>query len=141
MARHPYEDILNRERPVSARARMSRVDRAAQFAPFAALTGYDGVIRETARLTDTRTELEEQEKEILDRKLNRLIQMGAEGPEVPITCFVPDERKSGGAYQTITGKIARVRLHSRAVQLADGREIPLEDIVAIGDIRDEDWAE
>ena len=105
MARHPYEDILNRERPVSTRARMSRVDRAAQFAPFAALTGYDGVIRETARLTDTRTELEEQEKEILDRKLNRLIQMGAEGRRCPLPASSPTNGKAGAPIRRLQARL------------------------------------
>ena len=106
MGKHPYEEILYRERPeLYGRPRMSRIDRAAQFAPFAALTGYEAVIRETERCTDTRMELEEQEKESLDRRLGALVRLGESAPAVEITCFVPDERKSGGAYQSITGKI------------------------------------
>lgn len=135
MGKHPYEEILYRERPeLYGRPRMSRIDRAAQFAPFAALTGYEAVIRETERCTDTRMELEEQEKESLDRRLGTLVRLGESAPAVEITCFVPDERKSGGAYQSITGKIKAVDLHARVIRLRDGRTITLENVVSISDV-------
>ena len=104
-----YFEILSREHPTSKKyPRMSRMNRAAQFAPFAALTGYEESIEETARLTDRRIELSEYEIEELNEKLNFIQEHIKERPEVTITYFQPDERKEGGAYITVTGKVRRI---------------------------------
>lgn len=104
-----YFEILSREHPTSKKhPRMSRMNRAAQFAPFAALTGYEESIEETARLTDRKIELSEYEIEELNAKLNFIQEHIKERPEVTITYFQPDERKEGGAYITVTGKVRRI---------------------------------
>lgn len=132
MTKHPYEDILHRQRPEPiGRLRMPLTDRAAQFAPFAALTGYDRVIAETGRLTVSRVELEEQEKQHLDRCLNLLYRLGEAAPRVRITHFVPDCRKNGGVYLTKEGRIRRILPHRGLVQMEDGNEISFEQIVKI----------
>ena len=103
---HRYDDIIGLPHHVSDRhAHMSGTDRAAQFAPFAALTGHDASIRETARLTDQPMELTEDHKAMLDRTLQYLLEHIEERPEVTITYFVPDNKKSGGAYVSTTGRI------------------------------------
>ena len=100
-----YNDIIDLPHHISTtRPRMSMLDRAAQFSPFAALTGYDAAIKETGRLTGQRIELTEECRAVLDRKQQVLLENLAEHPEVSVTYFVPDERKSGGAY--VTGKNA-----------------------------------
>ena len=124
-----YEAIIDMEHHVSSRhERMARLDRAAQFAPFAALTGYGAVIRETARLTDRKMELSENMKEELERKLKELCARNCEGE---ITFFVPDGRKEGGAYVTAEGRVKKTDDAERAVVLEDGTRIPVEDIVDI----------
>lgn len=124
-----YEDILHLSHPVSSRrAPMSMVDRAAQFAPFAALTGHDGVIQETARVTEPPVELTESRRAELDGWLRRLSDMVEEQPKVAITCFVPDVRKAGGAYVRTVGRVKRVDGFARKVMLVDGSEIPMDGI-------------
>lgn len=103
-------------------------DRAAQFSPFAALTGYDAAIRETARLTDKKLVLDEETCALLDRKQQYLCEIIAEKPEITVTYFVPDERKDGGSYVTVIGKLRRIDLCARHLLLTDGRNIPLDDI-------------
>lgn len=123
-----YHDIIHLPHHVSARRpHMSILSRAAQFSPFAALTGYEDSIRETARLTDVRVELDECAKAALDAKL----QMLQGNPRIPvsITYFVPDSRKPGGAYVTAAGPVRKI--DGRTVQLADRTEIPIEDIIEI----------
>ena len=101
-----YEDIIHLPHHVSSvHPHMPVSDRAAQFAPFAALTGYGDVIKETARQTDAKPELSEDEKEILDYKIQLACGLSGEKPGVRITYFVPDEKKSGGAYHTAEGRI------------------------------------
>lgn len=101
-----YEDIINLPHHVSERhARMSMLDRVAQFSPFAALTGYDAAIEETARLTDAKIELDESEKDLLNKRLREAL---ASGTHVRISYFLPDERKVGGAYVCITGKVKKL---------------------------------
>ena len=101
-----YDDIINLPHPSSAKhPRMPMSDRAAQFSPFAALTGHGAAIEETARLTDRRIELTEEEKTVLDEKLRLLLETGGEGM---ITYFLPDERKDGGAYVTKLGTIKKI---------------------------------
>ena len=104
--------------------------RAAQFAPFAALTGFDEEIEETARLTDIKVELDEYQKAELNDKL-LFLNNSEDDEEVSITYFVPDKKKSGGAYLTITGAVAKIREYERDVIMEDGMQIPIDDIFAI----------
>lgn len=110
---------------------MPRLSRAAQFAPFAALTGYDAEIRETARLTREQAELDEDQKAALDEKLRLLLLRRGERPQVAIFCFVPDGRKSGGAYVTVTGRFRNVDPLARTVILEDAPPVPIERIYEI----------
>ena len=106
---HRYDDIINLPHHVSAvRKRMSMHDRAAQFSPFAALTGYDDAIDETARLTDKQFELSEDERNRLDEQLRLIADRIEEQPELEVTYFQPDELKEGGAYLTTRGCVRRI---------------------------------
>ena len=119
-----YEDLMHLPHHVSAtRPRMSMHDRAAQFAPFAALAGYDAAIRETARTTETRPELDEYEREDIGERLCRILRGDAE-QEACVTYFRPDERRAGGAVRKIDAENA-------AVVMADGRRIPIGEITAL----------
>ena len=124
-----YDDIINLPHPTSAKhPRMSMADRAAQFSPFAALVGHGSAIRETARLTNRKIELTEDEKAILDEKLYLLLDTGE---EAVFTYFLPDEKKDGGSYVTVAGSIKKLDLRSRRVVLTGGAIIPVEDILQI----------
>lgn len=128
--RHPYEDILSVPRPTAhVRPLMPRQDRAAQFAPFAALTGHDAAIRETARTTQARRQLSEDEKLILDRKQQFLLEQVHQHPQVTVTYFQPDTRKAGGAYQVFTGHVRALDTFRRLLRTMEGRDIPVDDIV------------
>ena len=127
-----YEDILNLPHHVSkTRPQMSMLDRVAQFSPFAALTGYDDAIKETGRLTDEKIEMDEDRKAALDMKQAYLIEMIDEQPEISITYFLPDAKKSGGAYVTVTGNLKRFDEYERLLILTDGKKIPMDDIADI----------
>ena len=127
-----YSDIIALPHHVSkTRPQMSMQERAAQFSPFAALTGYDAAINETGRLTDEKVELGEETKSILDRKQQYLIDMISDQPEIAVTYFVPDERKSGGAYVTVTGNLKRIDEYERLMLMTNGTKIPLDDIMDI----------
>lgn len=127
-----YDDIIDLPRPTSSKhPRMSLSDRAAQFSPFAALSGHEAAIRETARLTDRRIELDEDVKVELDRKLRLVAEHLAERPRVSITFFEADVRKEGGSYRTVTGPIKRIDDVRRLVIMGDGWEIPIDDISGI----------
>ena len=127
-----YDDIINLPHHVSAtRPQMSMMDRAAQFSPFAALTGYDDAIKETGRLTDEKIEMDEDRKAALDMKQAYLIEMIDEQPEISITYFLPDTKKSGGAYVTVTGNLKRFDEYERLLILTDGKKIPMDDIADI----------
>lgn len=105
---HKYDDIINLPHYTSSkRPRMAMIDRAAQFSPFAALTGYDAAVKETARLTEDRVELDEYQKSALNDRLQILQERLSDTPVISIKYFVPDERKSGGAYCTETGIIKK----------------------------------
>lgn len=124
-----YDDIIALPHPHSCRhPNMPVSDRAAQFAPFAALTGYGAAIRETARLTDPKTELDEDAKAILDQKQQILIQAADEHPEVTVTYFVPDTKKSGGVYVSVSGQFKKLDPNKRLLILNGGTSIPLDDI-------------
>ncbi len=127
-----YEDILHLPRPVSQRhARMSPADRAAQFSPFAALTGYEETVAETARLTQSRIELGPDATQELDRALAHIRQILPARPRVCLTYFQPDKTKSGGSYRTAAGKAARLDSHQGVLMLEDGRRFFFRDILEI----------
>ncbi|MDD4113895.1 MAG: hypothetical protein PHC56_12830 [Herbinix sp.] len=124
-----YDDIINLPHHVSkTHLPMAIPDRAAQFSPFAALAGYDGAIKETARLTDERVELDEAEKNILDQKLRIVEEQLCNEPEITVTFFQPDEKKVGGAYVSISGIVNKIDYYKRAVLMQDGTRIEIEDI-------------
>ena len=128
----PYDDIINLPHHVSrTRPQMPRADRAAQFAPFSALVGYGAALMETARLTDRRIELEEDDRAALDRKQQELLERIGERPEVAVTWFVPDARKEGGQYITTVGRLKRIDEVRRVMVLVDRTEIPLDDVFDI----------
>ena len=124
-----YDDIIDLPRPKSKHEPMPMSDRAAQFSPFAALTGYGDAIDETARLTDRRIELSEEESAELDYKQQYLATLDA--PTVTVTYFVPDERKSGGAYVTHTGVLKRVDEVESMVVFKNGLRVPLDEVMDI----------
>ena len=124
-----YDEILSLPHHVSkTRPQMPMSDRAAQFAPFAALTGYDSAIKETGRLTDERIELDEEALTALDRKYQLLIEALDDAPEVTIIYFQPDERKAGGQYVSATGTVKKVDTFGRRILLQDGTRIPLDSV-------------
>ena len=128
----PYDDIIDLPHHVSRNhPQMSMHDRAAQFAPFAALTGYEAEVGETARLTAQKRELDAQETEELNRQLAAIIEHLSECPEVTVEYFVPDERKAGGAYVTVTRRVRHVSLPEKILVMEDGTVIDLEDVVAM----------
>ncbi len=131
-----YDDIINMPRPMSkTRKHMSNHDRAAQFAPFAALTGYDEAVSETARLTDRVIDLDEYEKDEINRKLCYL--RDNMDTTVKITFFVPDEKKEGGEYKTTEAEIVKIRYYERELILNTGEVIAIDKIAAIeGDVFD-----
>ena len=126
----PYDDIIALSHPISARhPRMPASNRAAQFAPFAALTGYDAALLETARKTDRQIVPDENVKDTLDQKQQLLCHAAPKQPTVTVTCFVPDRRKEGGAYVTRSGRFRSIDPHRRLLLLADGTAIPLDNIL------------
>lgn len=131
-----YKDIINLPHKQSAkRPHMSLLDRAAQFAPFAALTGYDEAIKETGRLVSEKIELSEEDLNLLNMKYQILIDRLDEKQEVKFTYFVPDEAKNGGAYVTTQGIVKKVDDFERLITLYDGTKIFMDDVLTIeGDI-------
>ncbi len=126
-----YDDIINLPHPTSPRhPRMPMIDRAAQFTPFQALTGYGAAIQETARITGEKVELTEEEKAVLDEKLRFLADTGN---EAAFTYFQPDGRKSGGAYVTALGAMKKLDPLVGRLTLTDGTAIPIEDILEVED--------
>ena len=127
-----YDDIIDRQHPAPFRhKRMPSGIRAAQFAPFAALAGYDDAVTETARLTEPQLELDEERLALLNEKLHAVLDIVRELPEVTITFFEPDSKKAGGAYQSVTGRIRRIDEVSREVIFADRTVIAMDAICAI----------
>lgn len=130
--KNDYSDILDHPHYVSkTRPQMSELERAAQFSPFAALTGYDAAISETGRLTDEKIELGEETKAVLDMKQQYLLDMISDQPEITVTYFIPDTKKSGGAYVSVTGNLKRIDEYERLMLLSTGEKIPLDDIMDI----------
>ena len=143
---HPYDAIIALPHHVSVRRHgMSRHDRAAQFAPFAALTGHDAAIRETARLTDGRIELDEDRKAVLNRTLQLLLNRIALQPEITVTYFLPDSKKDGGSYTVVSGNLKKIDDFTHSLILTNGLSIPMEQIVRLDQPDDEsfsqDWNE
>ena len=131
MKRNDYSDIINRPHHVSkTRPRMPRLNRAAQFSPFAALTGYEDLISEAARHTEEKRVLDEDRKAELDRLLNLLLYREEE-VEAEFTFFCPDRRKSGGEYITERGFVLRYDEFAQSVTLSTGRTVPVNDIFSI----------
>lgn len=129
---HKYDDIIHLSHPVSTRhPQMPMINRAAQFAPFAALTGHDAAICETARLTDEKMELDEYEIEEVNKKIQILQEHLGENHPAAITYFLPDNRKKGGAYVEVSGVVKRIDVYKHRIILADEREIPIDDILRI----------
>lgn len=127
-----YDDIIHLPHHVSTtHPHMAAIDRAAQFSPFAALTGYDAAIKETARLTDKRVELDEAMKEALSNKLQMVADRLKERPEIAITYFQPDGKKNGGAYVTVINTVKKIDVYERIVVMTDGKVIPVDEIVSI----------
>lgn len=127
-----YEDIIRLPHHVSGtRPRMSMAGRAAQFSPFAALSGFGEAVKETGRLTEERIELEEDAAELLDEKLRLLAAKGGQEPEIRVVYFKPDERKSGGAKAAATGCFKKIDEWGRTLVMADGMRIALESIIDI----------
>ncbi len=127
-----YENIINLPHPVSPnRPRLSQQQRAAQFAPFAALTGYDAAIRETARQTEGEICLDDSEIEQIDRSLRQIkAEIGRE-PLILVQYFLPDGKKSGGSYHTVREKVAKIDEISRIIRLKSGKNIPFEHIIQL----------
>lgn len=127
-----YDDIIHLPHHVSkTHLQMSMEDRAAQFSPFAALTGYDAAIAETARLTDQRVELDEYERQTLNEKLQFISEHLKDHPKVSITYFLPDAWKAGGEYVTVTGNIKKLDDYEHRIVLMDGSRILMEDVTMI----------
>ena len=124
-----YSDIIGLPHYESkSHPRMSMHQRAAQFSPFAAVTGHDAAVKETERLTDDRIELDERQKVELDEKLQIIYEHLGENPEVKVTYFAPDEKKDGGSYQTIIGNVKKIDIYEKKLVLTDGQRIDIEQI-------------
>ena len=127
-----YDEIMGLPHHISkTRPQMPMSDRAAQFAPFAALTGYDAAIKETGRLTDERIELDVEALSALDMKYQLLMEALDEAPEVTITYFQPDERKAGGKYVLAVGAVKKIDDFERRITMQDGAKIPMDDVLSI----------
>ena len=127
-----YEDIINLPHHVSkTRPQMSMQDRAAQFSPFAALTGYDAAIKETGRLTVRKDEMDEEALHILNMKFQILVDSMDVRPEVTFTYFEPDKHKAGGAYVEVTGMVKKIDDFERLIVMQDGTKLPMDDILRI----------
>jgi len=128
----PYDDIINLPHHVSTtHPQMSSTNRAAQFSPFAALTGYDSAIKETARLTTERIELGESEIAVLDMKLRILEDSVEDRPEIAVTYYKPDEKKTGGAYITASGTLKKIDDAERTIIFTNRKTIAIPDILDI----------
>ena len=128
----PYEDIVNLPPHISKKhPQPTMMDRAARFAPFAAITGYEEMVLEEARITEERIDLDEGTLSILNEKLNMIQEFIDEEPEIKITYFEPDKKKSGGAYVSVTGIVKRIDEYEYLVVMTDGKKIRIEDIYSL----------
>lgn len=126
-----YDDILYLPRPKSRHVKMPLTDRAAQFSPFAALTGYDGIIAETGRLTQRCVELDEGAIEELNKQLRTLAQCIDRCPTVTVTCFRPDARKDGGSYETKTGQAKKLDTCFGFLEFTDRSRVYFDTILEL----------
>lgn len=127
-----YEDIINLPHHVSAKhPQMALSDRAAQFLPFQALTGYSDAVQETARLTEEFLDLDESSRADLDRKLAVLQQHLSQQPKIQAVVFQPDERKNGGAYRTVSGMIRKIDFYERKLVMEDRISLPMDYLIEI----------
>lgn len=127
-----YDDIIGLPHHVSpVHPQMARADRAAQFSPFAALTGYEKVIQETGRVTDEKIELDDDARSILDEKLRMILGQKEGSPKAAITFFQPDTKKEGGAYVTVTGEVKKIDPYDRTLVMKEGKRIPLDNIIQV----------
>lgn len=127
-----YDNIINLPHHESKKhPRLSMEQRAAQFAPFAALTGYGDAISETSRLTEDRIELDNEEKRKIDIKLQELNNNISKKPKVTITFFIPDIKKSGGEYKTVNGNLKNIDEYNQVLILEDKTKIPIKEIIEI----------
>lgn len=127
-----YEDIINLPHHVSSKhPQMSTEKRAAQFSPFSALAGYNDAVKETARITDKRIEIDEGLKATLNNKLQIILKNIKDKPEVTFTYFIYDKNKSGGKYVTITGNVNKIDMSKQYVILTDKTKVPINEIIDI----------
>ncbi len=127
-----YNDIINLPHHVSKNhPQMSIEERAAQFAPFAALTGHSDAIKETARLTSKRIEIDEELKSIIDNKLQMIQEKISLNPEIAVTYFEPDKKKKGGEYVTVVGNIKKIDNYNQTIIFTDDTIIPINEIIEI----------
>lgn len=137
-----YDDIIHLPyRPSGKRCHMSLQDRAAQFSPFAALTGFEAAIEETGRLTDCRPQLEAYGTDCLDYMLRLVMEQLPLHPQVTLTCFTADEKKSGGHCHYIEGRVKKIDQSRQLLIMTDGREVPLQDILNIESSQIPDFGE
>ena len=129
---HQYDDIITLPHHVSERhPHMPLIDRAAQFSPFAALTGYEAAIVETARPTEAKRELSEEQKQIISSRLYELQNCISSVPRLTVVFFQQDDRKSGGTYRTVSGPVKKVNDYLGVLEMADGLSIPFQDILSL----------
>ena len=128
-----YKDILNYNypNPDIEKDFPDKILREAQFAPFAALTGHDEAVKETARLTDQRIEIDEYAKDVLDRRLNYIKEHNEDEQMFSITYFLPDKKKEGGRYVTVTDTIFKIKMYENMLLMNNKTEIPISDILMI----------
>lgn len=127
-----YDDIIDLPHPISKkRPQMALLDRAAQFSPFAALTGHEDAIKETARITDERIVLDEDEKAMLDAKLQEIKEHIQERPKISLTYFKPDDAKAGGSYEAVCGCVKKIDEYEHLIVFEDGVRVKIEDLVEI----------
>ena len=129
---HRYDDIINLPHHTSkVHPRMPMEKRAAQFSPFEALTGYGDAVAETVRLTDSRMDLDESERAVLEERLQLLLDAENPKPDVTLTWFIPDERKDGGRYVTHTGKLRKFDALARVIVMEDGTLVPVDEVTDV----------
>lgn len=128
----PYEDIVNLPPHISKKhPQPTMLERAARFAPFAAITGYEEMVLEEARVTEERIELDEGTLAMLNEKLNIIHDSLDSEPVIQITYFEPDRKKSGGAYISVTGTVKRIDEYERLVIMSDGKKIRIDEIFGL----------
>lgn len=130
--KNKYDDIIMLPHHVSKKhPQMSPLNRAAQFSPFAALTGYDAAIQEAQRLTDSFIEIDESREIELNEQFSFIRENLDKQPELKITCFQPDEKKSGGSYITVCGRIKKIDECNRQIVFVDGTTLPIDYILSM----------